>query len=121
MIEFLAIDPTVATEELSEYAESLFPREMGIEVECDSKTSFRESDFRAIEGVIDCECDPHEKRFRVCSGLVGLKAIYKICELLQKQCILTESGIHCHIDARDFFVKLTKEWKDNNKEWILMS
>jgi hypothetical protein len=124
---FLALD----LENIEEIALKYLPYSVGLEFEVDNSNTFNEKDFLEIPDLIETDVKYGEKRFRVPTGIKGLCAIYNICEKLKTNCLLTESGIHCHVDFSDFppindgtntywnLITTNQNFIDQNKEFLL--
>lgn len=92
-------NPLYLTEHYNQQAEIYLPRMTGIEIECsilDYKKGIEEID--KIEGILENKSSQSELRFKLDIGLIGLKALYLLCESLKRYFQLSSSGIHLHID-----------------------
>lgn len=98
----------------------MLPFSIGIEIECDKRPTFDLSDFTTIDNIMDVNIDSTEQRFRIPSGLNGLKCLYDISLMLYKNSVINPgSGIHYHIDCTSFFDKITREVLNLNSKGIL--
>lgn len=104
---------------LTRIAENYLPYSTGIEIECGylggRSTNIFSHDARNIPDIMDVDCDLNEKRFRIPAGIKGMICLYRICELVKKDCELNmKSGIHYHIDCTD--LPFDKFFYDENNE-----
>ena len=117
----LLINPLLKekTTEIDIATKELWLYQVGMEVECDSNLNFNNDDFKNIENIIEVNNDDYEKRFRIPIGIEGFKCLFNICEMLKKNCIKTQSGIHYHIDFTDVFEFIDIAFIEKRKEFIL--
>lgn len=109
---------TIQDKKLLEYAESLWPYETGIEIEC-SLIGFKKA-FKIISGILDVNIDSTEQRFRIPKGIQGMKVLYSLCQVLKQQSALNkDSGIHYHIDFRDCFNRINENFIQRHESWML--
>lgn len=117
---------------LQEEVNQMFPYSIGIEVEAFFKENqlahfFLVNDLKLkFPEIIDVNCDTHEQRFRIPSGIKGLICLEAICNFMKDYMKLNPgSGIHYHIDFSEM-----KFWSEflgpdhvivNNQKWILQS
>lgn len=107
--------------DVNKVADILLPFSIGIEIECDKLPTFNIEDFNNIPYILDVDIDSSEQRFRIPSGLKGLKCLYDISMMLYKNSLINvESGIHYHIDCTSFFDKITKDVLEENSKGILL-
>lgn len=100
--------------------EYCLPYSVGIEFECPKGDKFNIEEFKAIPNIMSVNVDNSEQRYRIPSGLTGLKCLYDLSETLILNSLLNpESGIHYHIDFTDTYSKLTDANIGKNTNWIL--
>lgn len=89
---------------LIDYANSLFPTSVGIEIETlisDQNLSFLIPDLLVNQGILSCDYSrlENELKVRLTSGIQGLIGLYEVSTLLKKYANFNKaSGIHYHID-----------------------
>ena len=99
--------------------DDFLPFSTGFEVECDRKDSYDIQCFQDIPNIMEVASTHGEERFRVPSGLKGLICIWMICEQLEKNCLLSSSGTHIHVDFTDCYHILTNDIVKLNEKWML--
>lgn len=109
---------TITDKKVLDIVDNMMPREVGIEIECDINYSYPEiydanshaRMFRRIPGLLAIDNDGGEQRYRISSGIEGMKALYEICKLLKLYSKINNgSGIHYHIDFRDRYRLLSDQ------------
>lgn len=110
-------DSDIDAKKVSDY---YLPFSIGIEFECVQADHFNLEDFKNIPNIMDISIDSGEQRFRIPSGLNGLKCLFTISMLLKKNSLLNPlSGIHYHIDCTDVYSMFSDEIVNDNSEWML--
>lgn len=94
---FLALD----IPNIEEIALKYLPYSVGIEVECDTASTYDIEYFKSIPNIVEVLSGYGEERFRIPKGIEGLCCLYNISEQLTQHNLLTDSGIHYHIDFSD--------------------
>jgi len=104
----------------NEVGDYLLPFSTGFEIECMRKDTFSHRVFTNIPNIMSVNIDKDEQRFRIPSGLTGLRCLSDISQALKRNSELDpRSGVHYHIDCTDMYHKITPELVEANKEWIL--
>jgi hypothetical protein len=106
-------------EEVKNLALYYLPYSTGFEIECDNQGSTHKNSLFQTIGLLHCDINSHEQRFRITNGIEGLNQLYKICDLLPDTMIPTNSGIHYHVDCTDVWEYLNNKIIDELSEWIL--
>lgn len=101
-------------------ADYYLPYSTGFEIECCNQEGVPLEIYEQIEGVIEAPCEADELKFRIPSGIIGIKALYHISQSLRENAMLNpNSGIHYHVDFTDEWNNLSEEEVDKNAGWIL--
>lgn len=110
------------------YANSLWPRDVGIEVETMMQEYDSNEVFQHIPKLIEDESSTSELRFRLPSGIDGIISLYQLSQwLIKTQKLNPKSGIHYHIDMTDsiYWDKFDENCSEFTKhflkkqEWLL--
>jgi hypothetical protein len=113
----LALDAT--DPDVIEVGNFFLPRSTGFEMEFDNDGELTKSMFDGVN-LLDLDINNAEQRFRIPSGIEGLKALYQISMILKQNALFSDySGIHYHIDCTDFFSKITRYYISLEQEWLL--
>jgi hypothetical protein len=121
LIEIVSTFPTsISTKDAEEVGEYLLPFSVGIEFECDKQDHYNLDAFKSIPYILDVNVDSCEQRYRIPKGLKGLQCLYRLSLLLKENSVLNlGSGIHYHVDFTECFSKITAEFINTEKEYIL--
>jgi hypothetical protein len=94
------------------------PYSVGIEFECDQKSTYNLEVFKNISNIMAVDVDNAEQRYRIPNGINGLICLFDL-SLKLKEYSLLNGGIHFHVDFTDNPECITQENVDCHKEWIL--
>jgi hypothetical protein len=89
--------------DVKEVGNYYLPFSTGFEIECDQHLDYDETEFTSIEHIMEVRNDSHEQRYRIPSGINGLRCLYDICYKLHFNCVRTSSGIHYQVDCTDWW------------------
>lgn len=107
----------IAVQELALF---YLPYSTGFEIECCNKEGVPLSVYDNIPLVMEAPCCSDELRFRIPSGIDGLKALYNISQHLKEHALLNpQSGIHYHVDCSEIYDNLNDNFIAKHSEWIL--
>jgi len=116
----------IKDQESINYINSFLPYSTGFEIECNTLSNYDYEKFKVIPDILDYgkynsnQVTSIEVRYRIPNGLVGLICLYNICQELHRNCSLSASSIHYHIDCTDIFDKIhNQNWINDNNNWII--
>lgn len=96
------------------------PYSTGFEIECDVKPGTTKDHFESIPNLLDLQINNYEQRFRIKSGIEGLKSLRIISDYMIRYGLFNPgSGIHYHVDCTDVYESFTEENVAENAEWML--
>lgn len=107
---------------INSLSDSYLPYDTGIEIECSynykNNKPYSKSVFDHISNIVENNSTESEQRLRIPTGLIGLKCVWDICEVLQEDFILSSSGIHLHIDLTKYYDSNIQNKFKNNSDFI---
>lgn len=104
---------------VNKVADFLLPYFTGIEIEGDMLSTYDITKFESVKGILDIKNDNDEQRYKITNGLIGLKALFNLCELLKTNSLPDYlSDIHYHIDFTDVHPLLTDDNFNYVSEYI---
>lgn len=92
--------------DVNKVADYLLPFSTGFEIECFYGKKYNVDNFTAIENIMEVRNDKGEQRYRIPSGLMGLRCLYDISYQLKFNCERSDSGIHYQVDCTEWWDKL---------------
>lgn len=109
------------------FINSFLPYSTGFEIECNVLANHNYKNFEQIPDILDYnkfnyhnQITSTEERFRISNGLQGLVCLFNICNELHRNCSLSDSSVHYHIDCTDIFNKIhNQNWINENNNWII--
>jgi hypothetical protein len=116
----------IKDKESIDFINSFLPYSAGFEIECNTLADYNYKNFEVIPDILDCgkynsnQITSIEVRYRIPNGLQGLVCLFNICNELHRNCSLSASSIHYHIDCTDVFDEIhNQNWINDNNNWII--
>lgn len=105
--------------EVIKVSDYYLPYSTGFEIECEVKAGVTKRDFDYIPNLLDLDINGYEQRFRIKTGIEGLKSLRLISDAMIKYGLFNPgSGIHYHVDCTDVYDSFTVENVDENAHWM---